>query len=191
MTLSELILQASYLGLAGTLFAETGLLVGFMLPGDSLLATVGLLAASDRLSLPAALLALLVGSWLGHQTGYLWGRRLGPGLSQRVNPEHLAHSEAFFRRYGSMAVVLAPLIPVVRTLTPFVAGGLDVPWPRFALLSLLGTLAWTQGITLLGYFAGRAIPGLDKYLLLVVIGVVALSLLPGWVGLRRKAGAGE
>lgn len=190
MELIDLVLKISYLGLAGTLFAETGLLVGFVLPGDSLLVTVGLLAAAHKLGLIVALVALLLGSWLGHQVGYVWGQRLGPGLKDRVRPEHLARTQAFFRRYGPMAVVLAPLVPVVRTLMPFVSGGLAMPWPRFALLSLVGTLIWTQGITLLGYWIGNAIPGLEKYLLLVVAGVVALSLLPGWLHLWRARQVG-
>lgn len=190
MVLTELILKASYLGLAGILFAETGLLVGIVLPGDSLLVTVGLLASIQKLNLAVALVTLFLSSWMGHQVGYIWGHYLGPGLKYRVNPKHLDQTEAFFRRYGSMAVVLAPLAPVVRTLMPFVSGGLGMPWPRFALLSLLGTLIWTQGITLLGFWVGNAIPGLDKYLLVVVAGVVVLSLLPGWLHLWRARQSG-
>ena len=185
MDLIALVLGVSYLGLAAILFAETGLLAGFVLPGDSLLVTVGLLAAAGKLALGAALPALAVGSWTGHQVGYWWGRRLGPGLKGRVNPAHLGRAEAFFGRFGPLAVALAPLVPVVRTLMPFLSGGLGMPWPRFALLSLLGTLLWTQGVTLLGFWLGRLVPGLDKYLLLVVGAVVLLSLLPGWLELRR------
>ncbi|MER3450796.1 MAG: DedA family protein [Thermus sp.] len=185
MDAQKLVLLLSYPGLFLLVLAETGLLVGFALPGDSLLVTVGLLAAADRLTLPYALLALFFGSFLGHQMGYFWGRRLGPGLAQRVPKERLEKTQLFLFRRGQLAVVLAPLVPVVRTAMPFLLGALGFPYPRFVVLSLLGTLVWTQGVTLLGYALGHAVPGLERSILLVVAGVVLLSLLPGWVGLRR------
>lgn len=186
MDLQKLVLLLSYPGLFLILFAETGLLIGFALPGDSLLAAVGLLASAGKLSLPPALLALLLGSFLGHQVGYFWGQRLGPRLAQRIPEERLEKTRFFLFRRGQLAIVLAPLVPVVRTAMPFLLGALGFPYPRFVLLSLLGTLVWTQGVTLLGYALGQAVPGLERYILLVVAGVVLLSLLPGWFGLKRE-----
>lgn len=176
----------SYPGLFAVPFAETGLLFGFFLPGDSFLVTVGLFAALGHLALGPSLLLLFLGSLLGHQLGYFWGRRLGPGLRARMRPEHWEKTEAFLRRRGALAFLLAPLVPVVRTGMPFVAGAFRYPYPRFFLFSLLGTLLWTQGVTLLGYALGRAIPGLDRYLLLVVALVVALSFLPALLEARRR-----
>lgn len=177
----------SYPGLFALPLAETGLLFGFFLPGDSFLVTVGLFAAAGYLALGPSLLLLFLGSLLGHQLGYFWGRRLGRRLKARMRPEHWEKTEAFLRRRGALAVLLAPLVPVVRTGMPFVAGafGYPYPYPRFLLLSFLGTLLWTQGVTLLAYSLGRALPGLDRYLLLVVGLVVFLSFLPALWKARR------
>ncbi|GAB5602303.1 DedA family protein [Thermus sp. FJN-A] len=176
----------SYPSLLALPFAETGLLFGFFLPGDSFLVTVGLFVAAGKLALGPSLALLFLGSFLGHQVGYLWGRRLGRGLKARMRPEHWEKAEAFLRRRGALALLLAPLVPVVRTGMPFVAGAFAYPYARFLPLSLLGTLLWTQGVTLLGYFLGRALPGLDRYLFLVVVLVVLISLLPAFLEARRR-----
>ncbi|WP_279165399.1 DedA family protein [Thermus scotoductus] len=176
----------SYPGLFALPLAETGLLFGFFLPGDSFLVTVGLFAAAGHLALGPSLLLLFLGSFLGHQLGYFWGRRLGKGLKARMRPDHWEKTEAFLRRRGALALLLAPLIPVVRTGMPFVAGAFAYPYPRFLSLSFLGTLLWTQGVTLLGYFLGRALPGLDRYLLLVVGLVVLVSFLPALWEARQR-----
>ncbi|MEZ0348078.1 MAG: DedA family protein [Thermus sp.] len=174
----RLISLLSYPGLFLIPAAETGLLLGFFLPGDSFLVAVGILAAGEVLRLDWALALLFLGSYLGHQLGYLWGRRLGEGLVRRMRPEHFRKTRAFLARRGTLALVLAPFIPVVRTGMPFVAGAFRIPYPRFALLSLVASLLWTQGVTLLGYFLGRSVPHVDRYLLPLILLVVGLSLLP-------------
>lgn len=191
MDLSVLVETISYVGIFGILFAETGLLVGFLLPGDTLLITVGLLAAAHKLALLPALLALLLGSFLGNHLGYFWGWRLGPALegwaSRRVPEGSLAKTRSYLRRYGAWGLLFGPLVPVVRTLIPFLSGAAVFPLPRFSLLTLLGGALWTQGVTLLTYRVGRAIPHLDRYVVLILLVGVLSAALPGlWGALRHR-----
>lgn len=176
------------LGVFLVLFAETGLLIGFFLPGDSLLFTAGLLCATGasatlHLSLPAVLLAAAAGALLGAQVGYLIGRRLGPGLLDRPDRPRLhdgvQRSRAALDRYGAgKAIVLARFIPVVRTVLNPLAGTLGVPARTFALWQVAGGLVWSLGITLAGYALGSRIPDVDRYLLPIVAVIVVLSLIP-------------
>nr|WP_307819151.1 DedA family protein [Streptomyces sabulosicollis] len=169
------------------LFAETGLLIGFFLPGDSLLFTAGLLCtASDggvHLTLPGVLLAAAGGALLGAQTGYLIGRRAGRALLVRSRSRHLiegvGRAEELLARYGhGRAIVLARFIPVVRTVLNPLAGMVRVPAPTFALWQVAGGVVWTVGLVLGGYALGTSIPNVDRYLLSLVAAIVAVSLLP-------------
>ncbi|WP_424215755.1 DedA family protein (plasmid) [Streptomyces sp. BI20] len=188
------------LGIAVVMFAETGLLVGFFLPGDSLLFTAGLLCAdgvngSATLSLPAVLAASVLGALVGAQVGYLIGRRAGGALLARSGGvrlrEGVARAERFLTRYGhAKAVVLARFVPVVRTVVNPLAGALGVPARVFALWQVVGGLVWTVGLVLAGYGLGSSIPGVDRYLLPVVALVVAVSLLPLAIELLRSRRAG-
>lgn len=179
------------LGVAGVfvvLFAETGLLVGFFLPGDSLLFTAGLLSATSatsrlHLSLPAVLVAAVAGALLGAQTGYLIGRAAGPRLLDRPDRPRLqaavARSDAALRRYGhGKAIVLARFIPLVRTVLNPLAGTIGVPARTFTLWQAVGGVAWAVGVTVAGYLLGSSIPSVDRYLLPVIAGIVVLSLIP-------------
>lgn len=166
-----------YLSAAALLFAETGFLFGFLVPGgDTLLITLGLLAGQGQLSLAWLLPLLFLGSFLGHNLGYFWGHKLGPGLARRVPQAYLERTQRFLRRYGSIAIVLAPQIPYLRTLMPFVAGASGFPWRRFAGLSLLGSLIWTQLITLVGYFLGEVLPGWAVFS--IVFGLIGMGISP-------------
>ncbi|MGW3248291.1 DedA family protein [Streptomyces sp. NPDC001070] len=169
------------------LFAETGLLIGFFLPGDSLLFTAGLLcttgAGGIHLSLPRVLIAAAAGALLGAQAGYLIGRRAGRTLLGRARNRHLvegvARAEDLLARYGhGKAIVFARFIPVVRTVLNPLAGIVRVPARTFALWQIAGGLAWTVGLVLGGYALGSTIPNVDHYLLPVVGVIVVLSLLP-------------
>lgn len=183
-------------GLFVILFAETGLLIGFFLPGDSLLFTAGLLAATSatsaaHLPLGQVLLAGAAGAVLGAQVGYLIGRRVGPALLDRPDrPELQAgvrRAQAVLERYGhGRAVVLARFIPVVRTLMNPLAGTVGVPAGRFALWQVLGGLVWSLGVTLAGYVLGTRIPGIDAFLLPIIAVVVVVSLIPVAVELLRS-----
>nr|WP_027946642.1 DedA family protein [Amycolatopsis taiwanensis] len=176
------------LGVAVVLFAETGLLIGFFLPGDSLLFTAGLLCATSssaalHLSLPWVLVAAAAGALLGAQTGYLIGRRAGPALLDRPDRPRLhaavVRAREALDRYGvGKAVVLARFIPLVRTVLNPLAGALRVPARTFTLWQVAGGLVWSLGVTLAGYGLGNQIPGIDAYLLPIIAIIVLLSLVP-------------
>ncbi|MFE3547934.1 DedA family protein [Streptomyces kronopolitis] len=175
------------LGVAVVLFAETGLLVGFFLPGDSLLFTAGLLCVPGgtgvHLSLWQVLLAAVGGALSGAQVGYWIGRRGGRVILARSRSRHLhegaERAEALLARYGhAKAIVLARFVPVVRTVLNPLAGALDVPAGVFLRWQVVGGLAWTVGLVLAGYALGSSIPNVDRYLLPLVALIVLVSLLP-------------
>lgn len=186
------------LGVAGVLFAETGLLVGFFLPGDSLLFTAGLLCVPGNhgpvhLSLPQVLCAAVAGALLGAQTGYLIGRRGGRALLARSRSRKLhegaERAEELLRRYGhAKAIVLARFVPIVRTVLNPMAGALGVPARTFTLWQVVGGLVWTVGLVLAGYALGSSVPHVDRYLLPIVALVVAVSLTPLAVEVFRRRG---
>ncbi|WP_329048279.1 DedA family protein [Amycolatopsis sp. NBC_01488] len=189
----------SSLGAAGVflvLFAETGLLIGFFLPGDSLLFTAGLFCttsatAAVHLSLPLVLIASVAGALLGAQTGFLIGRRGGRALVAKTRNQHLhrglTRAEELFGRYGhAKAIVLARFIPVVRTVLNPLAGMLAVPARTFVVWQVLGGLLWSIGVTLAGYVLGSSIPGIDQYLLPIIALVVLVSLIPLGLELLRN-----
>ncbi|MEU5535222.1 DedA family protein [Streptomyces sp. NPDC020362] len=176
------------LGVAVVLFAETGLLIGFFLPGDSLLFTAGLLCTgtSDRgvhLSLGPLLAASAAGALAGSQCGYLLGRRAGGALLARSRSARLhegaQRAEELLERYGhAKAIVLARFVPVVRTVLNPMAGALGVPARTFTLWQVAGGLVWSLGLTLAGYALGSSVPNIDRYLLPVIALIVAVSLVP-------------
>ncbi len=189
--LVTLVRTAGYVGLFAIIFAETGLLIGFFLPGDSLLFTAGLLASQGALDIRALVPLCFVAAVAGDAVGYAFGRRVGRRLyarreSRLFRRQDLLRAEAFFARHGGKAVVLARFIPIVRTFTPIVAGMGAMPYRHFALFNILGGLLWAVGVTLGGYFLGNAIPGADRYLLPIAVAIVAVSVLPGVLHLWRE-----
>lgn len=185
---TSLLASLGALGVFLALFAETGLLIGFFLPGDSLLFTAGLLCAGTvahkpHLSLPLVLLAAAGGAVLGAQTGFLIGRKGGRPWLQRTNKRFLRNgaerSEELLSRYGyGKAIVLARFIPVVRTVLNPMVGALDVPARTFTIWQVVGGLVWSIGVTMAGYALGSTIGNVDKYLLPIIAVIVILSLLP-------------
>jgi membrane-associated protein len=182
-------------GLFLVIFAETGLLIGFFLPGDSLLFTAGILCTTRpdqtlHLSLPAVLLAAVAGALLGAQVGYLIGRAAGPRLRERSSSRlrlGMERAESALDRYGPpKAIVLARFIPVVRTVLNPLAGALRVPGGVFTTWQVVGGMVWSLGVTLAGYGLGSHIPSIDTYLLPIVAGVVVLSLAPIALEVRRE-----
>ena len=189
--LQQFLLSASYLGIFGLLFAETGLLVGFILPGDSLLVTAGILAAAGTLSLPLVIAVSVAAAIIGDSVGYELGARVGPRLfcrpkSRLFNPKNVERAQTYFDRYGARTLVLARFIPVVRTFAPPVAGVAKMPYRRFLTFNALGGLLWGAGVPTAAYFLGQLIPNLDRYLLVVIGVVIAISLIP--VGLELLRG---
>lgn len=176
------------LGVGVVLFAETGLLIGFFLPGDSLLFTAGLLATGSasgtvHLSLGPLLISAAAGALAGAQCGYLIGRRAGGSLLARSRSQRLhegaKRAEELLERYGfAKAIVLARFIPVVRTVLNPLAGVLEVPVRTFTLWQVVGGLVWSVGVTLAGYALGSSIPNVDRYLLPLVALIVVVSLIP-------------
>lgn len=188
------------LALLVIMFAETGLLIGFFLPGDSLLFTAGLLttgATGGRLSLTAALVLAPLGALAGAQVGYLLGRRFGPALIDRPDRPRLQRAgrraQQQLHRYGAgRAVVLARFIPGVRTVMNPLAGAVGVPARTFTMWQAAGGVLWTVGLVLAGNLLGTQIPGVDRYLLPVVALIVVVSVLPIAVELirqRRRSGS--
>jgi membrane-associated protein len=181
------------------LFAETGLLIGFFLPGDSLLFTAGLLCTAGthavHLSLPSVLIAAAAGALLGAQTGFWIGQRGGRLLFARTKNRHLregvTRAEEILERYGyGKAIVLARFIPVVRTVLNPMAGTLEVPTRVFTLWQVAGGLVWSLGVTLAGYGLGSSIPSIDKYLLPIIAVIVIISLSPLALELLRRRRSG-
>lgn len=179
----------------GIVFAETGLLVGFFLPGDSLLFTLGVLAAGGLLHLPLWVVAVgvAVAAVAGDQFGYLLGRRFGPRIFNRpearwFSRRHADRARAFFDKHGPKAVVLARFLPVVRTFTPVVAGVADMPRGRFTAYNVTGGLAWTLGLLAVGFYLG-GIPLIAAHIELFALAMVALSLIPALLGIVRRRSA--
>lgn len=183
---SSLIAATGLIGIFVVLVAETGLLVGFFLPGDSLLFTAGLLAATHgvlHLPLAGVLVAAAAGALIGAQIGYWIGRTLGHRLLERAQRPALQRATArvteVVERYGpAKAIVLARFIPIVRTVMNPMAGMIGISQRLFTTWQVLGGLLWSLGVTLLGFWLGSRITGIDKYLLPIIAVVVVLSLIP-------------
>lgn len=181
--LPELIKAVGYLGLMGIVFAETGLLFGFVLPGDSLLFTAGILASQGFINIWITIIALMLGVFLGDNTGYWLGRRLGPKIFTKeeslfFRKTHLEKSQAFFEKYGSKALVLARFVPIVRTFAPTLAGVGKMHYPKFLFFSFVGSVLWSVGLTLLGYYLGKSVPNAEHYIIPGVIIIVLASISP-------------
>ncbi|MGZ4539282.1 MAG: DedA family protein [Blastococcus sp.] len=184
------------LGVFLVLFAETGLLIGFFLPGDSLLFTAGLLCTTSttsalHLSLPSVLIAAAAGALLGAHVGYLIGKRAGPRLLDTPDRPRLqggvVRSREALERYGTgKAIMLARFIPIVRTVLNPMAGTVGVRLGVFTLWQVIGGLIWSLGVTLAGYALGSRIPSIDKYLLPIIAVIIALSLIPVALEVRRS-----
>ncbi len=192
----ELIKAFGLLGIFIIVFAESGLLVGFFLPGDSLLFTAGFLASGpssvdESIHLPLGWLLLLVwvGAVAGDQVGYLFGQRIGPALFKRPDSrlfkhENVEKAQAFFDKYGPKAIVLARFVPIVRTFTPITAGVSRMNYRTFVTYNLVGGTIWAFGVTLLGFFLGQ-VDVIEQNLELAILTVVGVSVMPIVIELIR------
>ncbi len=177
-----------YVALFFIIFSETGLAVGFFLPGDSLLVVAGLFAAAGKLNISIVLIAFFLGSVIGDSTGYWTGRVMGAKLFNReksliFKPSRVEKAKAFFEKYGAKTVILARFVPIVRTFAPLVIGATEMPYAKFLTYSVLGGLLWILTMVLSGYFLGGVIESafnikLEDHIEKVVIVVVLLSILP-------------
>ena len=169
--------------MAAIVFAETGLLVGFFLPGDSLLVTAGVLAAAGKLDIVWLNLALMAAAILGDATGYWIGFRAGKAIYSRPDSfffrrKHLIAAHEFYEKHGGKTIIIARFMPIIRTFAPVVAGAGTMSYPRFATYNVVGGIGWVASMTLTGYLMGKVVPDLDRYLHLVIAVVIFLSLLP-------------
>ncbi|HKR00778.1 MAG TPA: VTT domain-containing protein [Pyrinomonadaceae bacterium] len=203
------IATAGYFVLILVVFAETGLAVGFFLPGDSLLFVSGLFAAdgkfqlfsslSQEVNLLILLFSVFVAAVTGDAVGYLTGSKLGPHLFKRpksllFRPSHLQKAQGFYEKYGGKTIIIARFVPIVRTFAPIVAGAARMPYRTFVVYNVIGGFLWVFSMILAGYFLGQAFPFLREHLELVVITIVLLSLVPAVIEIiksRREKPEGE
>ncbi|HEY8445862.1 MAG TPA: VTT domain-containing protein [Thermomicrobiales bacterium] len=191
--LESLIQTVGYIGLFVIIFAETGLLVGFFLPGDSLLFTAGFLASQDLLNIWILVAVCFAAAVIGDAVGYTFGLRVGRGLFNRpesrwFKPKYLEKAEAFFEKHGGKAVILARFMPIVRTFVPIVAGVGAMQYRRFVVFNVIGAIMWAVGIPFAGYFLGSAIPSVDTYLLPIIAVIIFVSFLPSAIHIWRENG---
>lgn len=192
----QLIETFGTVGLFAIVFAESGLLVGFFLPGDSLLFTAGLLASQGHLTLPVVLIGCFAAAVAGDQVGYAFGAKVGPALFRRPDSrifrqEHVRRAQDFFETHGPKAILLARFVPIARTFTPILAGVGEMSYRTFVTFNLLGGLTWSTGVTLLGFTLGKTVPSIDRYLLPAIGTIVLLSLMPAAIEIYRGRRAGS
>ena len=171
-----------YAILFGVVFAETGLLMGFFLPGDSFLFTIGVVAGAGQLDIVAINLLLMFAAIVGDATGYYLGRRTGPVIfarpdSKLFRKEHLIKTQEFYNKHGGKTIIYARFVPIIRTFAPFVAGVAGMPYRKFAMFNVVGGIAWVFSMTMAGYFLGN-VPLVRRHFEKVVILIVLVSFIP-------------
>lgn len=185
---------AVYSALFGVIFAESGLLIGFFLPGDSLLFTTGFLAQKSVFGLN--IYVLIVGYFFaavaGDNVGYSFGKKFGKRLFKRkdslfFHKDNLKKAQDFYKKYGRKTIILARFVPIVRTFAPIVAGMADMHYPTFFSFNIIGGVLWAIGLPLAGYFLGGFIPQSEQYLELIIFGIIFLSLLPTFIHLVKDS----
>ncbi|PZV17444.1 MAG: hypothetical protein DCF20_06330 [Pseudanabaena sp.] len=172
-----------HLAIWSIIFAESGLFVGFFLPGDSLLFASGFLASQGFLNIVALIVGCFICAVVGDNVGYATGKRFGHKLFSKQDSlffhnKHIVKAQKFYDKHGRKTIVLARFIPVVRTFAPIVAGIGKMDYATFFKFNLLGGLAWTSGLSVLGFVLGKSIPDIDRYLLPITIGIVVISIVP-------------
>ena len=181
--LVSLIKTAGYLGLFGIIFAESGLLIGFFLPGDSLLFTAGFLASQGFLNVWLLTVITFSAAILGDNFGYAMGKKFGPKVFKKEDSflfhrDHLERARVFYEQHGGKTIVLARFLPVIRTFVPILAGVGNMKYKDFVFFNIFGAVIWAIGMTWLGYFIGNTIPNADQYIVPIVMAIVILSSLP-------------
>jgi membrane-associated protein len=187
----SLVIWAGYVGMAIIIFSETGLLAGFFLPGDSLLVTAGLFAATPDpitgepiLNILILIPLLLPCAILGNSTGYYIGHKAGPRLFNKeqsllFRKDYLMKAHEFYEKHGKFTIILAQLMPIFRTFVPTVAGAASMTFKVFIKFNIIGAIVWIPGMLLIGYYLGRLVPGIEHHVEKVIIIIVFLSISPG------------
>ena len=189
--LVKIIESIGYLGLFAIIFAESGLLVGFFLPGDSLLFTAGFLASQGFFNIWLLAPMMFIGAVLGDSVGYAFGHKVGPKLFKRedsifFHKNHLIRAKNFYDKHGGKTITIARFMPVIRTFAPIVAGMGNMPYKKFLLYNLLGGFLWAVCIPFLGYYLGNLIPSVDKYLLPIIALIVIASIAPSVIHIIKE-----
>ncbi len=180
--IDKMILGGGLIAIGATVFAESGLLIGFFLPGDTLLFGAGILASQGALPLELLILVVIVAAIVGDNVGYSIGRRTGKRLFHKkesilFKPDHLEKAEKFYELHGGKTIIIARFVPMVRTFAPMVAGISKMPRRRFMLFNVIGAIIWGGGVVLLGYAFGSRMPWLEDYISLVLLGIISLSIV--------------
>ncbi|MEI6346290.1 MAG: VTT domain-containing protein [bacterium] len=178
-----LVKTAGLAGVIAVVFAESGLFFGFFFPGDSLLFTAGLLASQGLLPIGWLLIGTGGAAILGDSVGYWFGKKTGPAIFSRedslfFHKKHVERAQKFYEVHGKKTIILARFVPIVRTFAPILAGVGQMDYRTFLSYNIIGGLAWSLGLTSLGYFLGGLIPSIDRYLLPIVLGIIAISFVP-------------
>jgi membrane-associated protein len=190
-SLDALIQWGGYLLLVAIVFAETGLLIGCFLPGDSLLITAGLLAAAGHLNIWWINALLIAAAIIGDSVGYAIGTRLGPRIFTReksllFNPQHVLRTRRFYEKYGPKTIVIARFVPIIRTFAPVLAGVGVMEYRRFLTYNVLGGIGWVASMSWAGYLLGQTVPNISKHMHVLVIVIIVLSCVPIAVEIYRE-----
>ncbi len=188
---THIIKTFGYVGIGGIVFAESGLLLGFILPGDSLIFLAGLLASQGFFNIYILTLVIFISSVAGDNLGYFIGMKLGRKVFEKkdsfiFNQNNLDKTEKFFKRYGKSTFVVQRFIPIIRAFAPLLGGVGEMSYQTFFWFDILGCLLWSLSVTILGYFLGATIPNIDTYLLPIILVVVVLSLIPAIITHRKS-----
>jgi len=183
MQLETILPAIGLLGIFAIVFAESGLLIGFFLPGDSLLFTAGFLASQGIFDIKTLAMVCFVAAVAGDSVGYTIGHKLGRKLFRKkesffFHPDHLIKAEKFYEKHGKKTIVLARFLPVIRTFAPVVAGIGNMEYKTFLAYNVIGGFLWAVLIPITGFYLGKSIPDVDKYLLPIIIMIIVLSILP-------------
>lgn len=190
--LEDTLVKIGLLGAYFILFAESGLLIGFFLPGDSLLFTAGLLASRGYFSIWALVIGGAIAAIIGNQVGYHFGRRFGPKIFNKeesflFHKDHIIRAENFYEKYGGAALIISRFTPIIRTFVPILAGVGRMNYKKFSLYNIIGGFLWIFTVSFAGYFLGRAVPNIDKYILPIIAVIIILSAItPTWGYLQHR-----
>lgn len=191
MDIVQLTRAAGYIGLTAIIFSETGLFLGFFLPGDSLLFAAGLLSSQHIFNIFILAPLLIAAAILGYALAYWYGDKIGHWLLRRTDSvwfkkRYLLDAHEFYEKHGGKALIIGRLMPIVRTFLPIVAGMAEMTHRRFTLYNIIGACLWCGGISLAGYYLGTAVPNIDKYILPLVLLIIIISILPPLLHLLKK-----
>ncbi|MDF1655300.1 MAG: VTT domain-containing protein [Coxiellaceae bacterium] len=196
ININEIVMTIGFIGVIFIIFAETGLFLGFFLPGDSLLFAAGLLASQKYFDIHWLVFCVMLAAFIGYTLGYWFGAKLGGWLVTRPDrwyfkKHYLDDAHAFYNKHGGKALVLARLVPIIRTFVPIVAGMGKMNFLRYTIYNIIGAVVWGAGVTYAGYFLGASIPNAEKYILPITLGIIVLSVLPGIYHIVQKRLAGR